>query len=76
MRCDFTRALQEKAMHAGILQKVLLRIDTVPRGFGVLRLQRLRFDCDTTLPAKVRVVAAERELSSALDALLSMRAPV
>ena len=37
---------------------------------------RLWFDCDTTLPANVRVVDEERAFSSAPDALPSVRAPV
>lgn len=37
---------------------------------------RERFDCDTTEPASVLVVAAERGLSRAPEALLSVRAPV
>lgn len=38
--------------------------------------QRLRFDCETTLPASVRVTGDDRGLSSARDARSSVRAPV
>ena len=39
-------------------------------------LYRFLLACETTLPARVRVVVADRLLSNAREATLSVRAPV